>query len=352
MLLYTLSLALIRYNISPGEGLNLKVSRDFLIPIAFFLLGKSFSDVKAADRVVYVAMAVVLFFALFEYFFLEPFLRVFQITQYYVARGSLDELDPSLQWAKGLMVSGMRPSEQGRGLLAFLGQHRVSSLFLEPISLGNFGCIVAFWGIVRSRMERQVRIWSIAIGIVFIVLSDTRFDAYFLGIGVLILLLSPRLTTPGVIAAPFVVVFALYFLALHFSVTVVAHERNIPFLTGLSIWDRLFYSGRVLLDFDIYNWFGFKSSRGQTMDAGYGYVISNAGIIGLALFWYVFMSLKGHSRNFYAFRNTIATFFAALFCISASLFTIKTAALIWFLMGVLSVAQDREALPFANRIRQ
>jgi putative polymerase len=144
----------------------------------------------------------------------------------------------------------------------------------------------------------------------------------------------------------------LYFLALHFSVTVVAHERNIPFLTGLSIWDRLFYSGRVLLDFDIYNWFGFKSSRGQTMDAGYGYVISNAGIIGLALFWYVFMSLKGHSRNFYAFRNTIATFFAALFCISASLFTIKTAALIWFLMGVLSVAQDREALPFANRIRQ
>jgi putative polymerase len=116
--------------------------------------------------------------------------------------------------------------------------------------------------------------------------------------------------------------------------------QDFPYLDGLSLQDRLLYSGRVLLDFDIFNWLGIEASRGQTFDAGYAYVISNVGLIGFALFWLWFMSLSGRSRYLYAFRNTSAAYFAALFCISASQFTIKTAALLWFLMGVLSVARD------------
>jgi hypothetical protein len=56
------------------------------------------------------------------------------------------------------------------------------------------------------------------------------------------------------------------------------------------------------------------------------------------------MSLGGQSRDFYAFRNTSAAYYAALFCISASQFTIKTAALLWFLMGALSLARDQDVL--------
>ena len=122
LILYTAVLAFIRSNMSPEEGLNFKVSRDFLIPITFLLLGKGVNNIKLADYTVYVATAIILFFALFEYFSLDAFLRVFSVTEYYVARGTLDALDPSLQWASGLMVSGMRPSEQGRELLTFLGR--------------------------------------------------------------------------------------------------------------------------------------------------------------------------------------------------------------------------------------
>ena len=94
---------------------------------------------------------------------------------------------------------------------------------------------------------------------------------------------------------------------------------RIPYLslTGLSLQDRLLYSGRVLLDFDIYNWLGIKASRTPTADAGYAYVISNVGLLGFAAFWFWFMSLDGRSRYFYAFRNTSAAYFAALFCVSA-----------------------------------
>jgi putative polymerase len=335
VILYTVVLALVRSQLSPEDGLNFKISRDFLIPITFLLLGRSRDNINGADYIVYVATTIILFFALFEYFYLDAYLKIFSVTEYYVARGTLDALDPSLQWANGLMVNGIRPSEQGRELLAFLGDHRVSSLFLEPIGLGNFGCMVAFWAIARSKMEQRLRLWSIAAGVALIVFSDTRFNAYFLGIGVLILLVRPRITTLAVLAMPFALIFGLWLAGANAGA-----QGGSPFLDGLALHDRLIYSGRVLLDFDIYNWLGIKASPAQTFDAGYAYVISNVGLIGLGAFWLWFMSLNGHNRYFYAFRNTSAAYFAALFCISESQFTIKTAALLWFLLGALSIAGD------------
>ena len=340
IIIYAAVLALIRSNVSPQiGGVDMKIARDLLIPIIFFHLGKKSCNIKFIDYMVYGATVIVLFFALFEYFFLDLYLKIFSITDYYVARGTLDAADPSLQWANGLMLSGIRPEDQGgRVLLPFLGDHRVSSLFLEPIGLGNFGCMVVFWAIARSKMERQARVWSVAAGIALIILSDGRFNAYFLGLGILILLISPRFTSPVVLALPFVLIFGLWL-----GAASAGAQDFRPTLEGLSVstlQDRLTYSGRLLLDFDIYNWLGMKASRSPTGDSGYAYIISNIGLIGLAVFWLWFLSLKGRSRYFYAFRNTTAAYFAVLFCLSQSQFTIKTAALLWFLLGGLSLAKD------------
>jgi putative polymerase len=346
LVVYTTILALIRSLIPPEEELSVKIGRDFLIPIAFFLLGKNESDLKIADYLVHITTGIILIFAFFEYFSVDTYLEVFSVTEYYLARGTLDAFDPALQWAKGLMISGIRPPEQGRGLLPFLGDHRVSSLFLEPLGLGNFGCLVAFWAIARSKMEQRLRLWSIAAGIALIILSDTRFSAYFLGVGILILLISPRITTPAIVAMPFVLIFGLYLAAAN------AAPQDFPNMDGLLLQDRLLYSGRVLLDFDIYNWLGIEASRAQTLDSGYAYVISNVGLLGLTAFWFWFMSLGGRGRYFYAFRNTSAAYFAALFCINASQFTIKTAALLWFLMGTLSVARHSQQETFQGSLRR
>jgi putative polymerase len=225
-------------------------------------------------------------------------------------------------------------------LLPVLGDHRVSSLFLEPIGLGNFGCMVVFWAIARSKMEGQVRLWSVAAGIALIILSDGRFNAAFVALGIVILLISPRITTPVVFALPLVLIFGLWLAAANAP----AQDFR-PTLEGLSVHDRLLYSGRLLLDFDIYNWLGVKASRSPTFDSGYAYIISNIGLLGLAVFWFWFMSLDGHSRYFRAFRNTTAAYFATLLCLSQSQFTIKTAALLWFLVGVLSLAKDGAKAP-------
>jgi len=218
-------------------------------------------------------------------------------------------------------------------LLSFLGDHRVSSIFLEPITLGNFGTWVTLWALVRSRMEGRLYIWCALSGLALLVLSDTRFDAYFLALAVVILMVPHRITTPLVAVLPFIVIIALTLLGASGD-----HYNGLPALSGRDAYDRLLYSGGFLFDFDIFSWFGLES-RPYTEDSGYAYVISHVGIIGFAVLWILFMSLEGSSRYFFSLRNVAGLYFVALSCISTSYFTIKMAALLWFLLGVLSCAK-------------
>ncbi len=334
------ALSTLRYLHVPAGGFDPKIIRDLIIPVVFFLLGQAVRDVKSADRIAVTATAILLIFAAFEYFSLASFLKVFGVAEYYIARGTLEVSDWALDVSQGLMVSGFRPGDQGRTLLPFLGDHRVSSLFLEPSSLGNYGTLVALWAVVRSRMEGRLFLWCGLGGLALLVLSDTRFDAYFLVLGVLVLIMPPRWTTPVMFLLPFVTILALYFLGASHAKS----PNEIPMVEGREVYDRLLYSGRVLFDFNAYSWFGLEASRGQTFDTGYGYVISNVGIIGFAALWTLFMSLQGSNRYFYAFRNVTALYFTTLLCISASQFTIKIAAMLWFLLGVLSVVKAADSL--------
>jgi len=340
ILLYTAALCIIRKVNTPADGFDPKIVRDLLVPVIFFLLGKAVGHQKAADRIVFIATSIVLCFAIFEYFFLDIFLKVFGVAEYYIARGTLVDSDHTLNVAKGLMISGFRPEGLGgRALLPFLGDHRVSSIFLEPISLGNFGTWVTLWAVLRSRMEGRPYIWCALSGLALLILSDARFDAGFLVLGVIVLMLPPRLTTLPLFLLPFLIIIGLYI----FAVSAGPFDGR-PILEGVGVYDRLLYCGRVLFYLDAYNWFGLETARANVMDAGYAYVLSSVGIIGFAALWILFMSLEGSNPYFYAFRNVMAVYLAALFCISASQFTIKIAALLWFLLGVLSVARVNDAI--------
>jgi hypothetical protein len=79
-----------------------------------------------------------------------------------------------------------------------------------------------------------------------------------------------------------------------------------------------------------------KYASPVTSDSGYAYTLAGIGIIGIVIFWVLLLSIRGYGRRFYLFRDMIGFFFALLLCISNSPFTIKTGALLWFLVGVLS----------------
>ena len=349
VVLYTVTLSGLRFANAPDAGFDLKIIRDLIIPIIFFLLGRAVGDLKTADNVVFAATTIVLIFAVFEFFFLDAFLRVFEVAEYYIARGTLEASNSALDISEGLMASGVRPPDQGRTLLPFLGEHRVSSLFLEPISLGNFATIITLWAVIRSRMERRIYVFLALSGLALLVLSDGRFNAFFIILGVAILLVPPRITTLFVVPLPFILILALFC----FGASEEYYYNGPPTIVeGLGVYDRVLYCARVLFYFDVSNWFGLEASRAQTFDADYAYVISGIGLIGFSILWFLFMSVGGANRYYLSFRNAAAVFFVALLCISNSPSTIKIGALLWFLLGVLSAIKGYDRIrPSARAVR-
>jgi putative polymerase len=327
--LYVTFLALVR-GVGSLSGADVKAVRDFIIPVAFFWLGKTIS-IKQADRIVLWAVSAVLCIGLFEYFFLDLFLKYFNVIGFYIARGTTGDTEAARLSSAGLMVSGIRPESQGRELLPWLlGPHRVSSVFLEPSSLGNFGIIVVLWAVLRSRMDGTVWLGLFVLGLICIVLADTRFAAIFLALGIMMALLPPGIGNPLAAAMPFV--------AVMFLLVIVTPDD----LSANNVQGRLAYSSYVLSGFSFLNWNGLAESSQQTFDAGYGYLFSKIGVLGVLTLWFCVMSLSGRSVLFDVFRNSVGAYLATLFLISQSQMTIKTAGLLWLLLGAVSVFENGE----------
>jgi putative polymerase len=331
--IWPMLLASVRFITGNDSTIDVKIVRDLAIPIGFFLLGTASPNLKTADRIVTAALVIVLIVALFEYFWIEMFTKFFNIAKYYIARGTLEA--KQIWQNSDLFISGTRPGGGGdgggRNLLPFLGDHRVSSVFLEPVSAGNFGVIAFLWGMVRSRMEQKLYLGTMTVAMVLIVLGDSRFGAYLCIIALVVSFFPIAWTTMGAIFMPLISLAVLVLVPLIVTGSYDPQNRYID--NGFV--GRFVLSARILGEFDLLTWFGLKAPSMQAFDSGYAYAISRVGVIGLAVLWLIPFSLKNPDRNFCLFRNLMAIYYGAIFCVSNSAFTIKTAALAWFLFGVI-----------------
>lgn len=328
-ILFLITLAAAR--ILLGGGADIKPVRDLLIPVAFFLFGSMAGDLRNADRIVRAVVTIVIAVGAFEYFLPDMFTRLFNVAGFYIERGTM--AFTQAQGSSNLFVSGMRPEGAGggRGLFPILGNHRVSSIFLEPISAGNFGIVVFLWALVRSLMERRAFWGLFASAVLVIVMADSRFGANFCAFCLVLALLPAAIRTVAVAVMPVCALLALLLLpgplSLHYGI-------------DNGFIGRIILSGRILERFDALNWLGLKAPDFITSDSGYAYALGGFGIIGLFAFWIMLLLLKGANRHFYLMRDLAGAYFAVLLCISNSPFTIKTGALLWFLTGLLSNVRE------------
>jgi putative polymerase len=326
---YFFSVMLVRSDFDP------KIIRDFLIPFVFFFLGYYLGSVRSCDRLVTLLILLALGSALFEWLALNTYLHYFDVIQYYVARGTTDPqvaADGALVIrgtnSAGLYVNGTRFQE--RTLLPFLGSHRVSGIFLEPVSVGNFGAIAFAWVLLRDRG----RIWplvakTLAIAII-LVLADARFGFFFCIFTLVLYLAAPIIRPTILFLAPFLAMIGLVAYA-------GAHWQEAP---SSELGGRLMHAADSLVALDPWQVFGSKISdgflNGYTGDSGYGYVLVKVGLVGLIAIWALFVYAPVFDRDALRFKIFIAFYAVSLLSISASLFTIKTAALLWFLYGTLN----------------
>jgi putative polymerase len=278
--------------------------------------------------------------ALFEWLALDTYLRFFDVIRYYVARGSESHLEADsalfirgTDSAAGLYVNGTRFEE--RTLLPFLGSHRVSGIFLEPVSVGNFGAIAFAWVLLRDRgrvLPLVAKSFAIA---TILVLADARFGFYLCIFTLVLYLTAPMIRPTMLFLAPFLVMIGLVAYA-------GVHGQEAP---SNELAGRLIHAADSLVELDSWQVFGLSISDvfigGYTGDSGYGYMLVKVGLVGLTAIWTLFVYAPVFDRDAWRFKVFIAFYAVSLLSISASLFTIKTAALLWFLYGTLN-NQERD----------
>jgi putative polymerase len=180
-----------------------------------------------------------------------------------------------------------------------------------------------------------------------IVLSDSRFGAMFCIVAAGIALLPVSIGAVVAGGLPAVALAALIFLPEHLEKMHVI---------GNGFVSRLLLSGRFIAALDLQNWFGVRTPSFQPFDSGYAYSFISFGIVGAAALWLTIWMIHGRGGwQFKTYRNLVGAYYGVLLCVSNSPYTIKTASLLWFLLGVLSVARDqavaapRRGSPYPHR---
>ncbi|KAF3996300.1 polysaccharide polymerase [Glaciimonas immobilis] len=324
---YLLLMAIFRNQLDP------KGFRDVMIPILFYGLGRQIGNLHYADRLLKMMVMVVLVFGLFELLFLDSFSRIFNIFSYYVSQGSLVA---GSNWSKGsvLGLNGMRPEGIGRTILpALLGSHRVSSIFLEPVSLGNFAVIVGAWGLSKRREEIKEMLFFLLAAAMMITLSDSRYGMITVAALVLMRCLPFSKKNVWMIVMPLLSVGMLLGIALFFDGGY-----------GDNVIGRLYVSGKMLLKSSLGMIFGVEGFDMSFGDMGYQSLLTRLGVVLCLSLWAAFWMLRMEDERGDRFRSYITLYMSLILCVSGtSLFALKTAGILWFLVGCL-VGQEKVAV--------
>jgi putative polymerase len=309
-----------------NEQLNIKAFRDIAIPLCYFWLGCNIGKPEMADRAIKVAIYVVITLGMFELLFVDRYTELFDIFSYYVNIGSLLPVTDYVRESK-LQFNGIRPEGIGRTLLpGLLGPHRVSSVFLEPVSLGNFATLCAAWGIARDKHEWRKGVFFVGAAIFMMVLSDSRFALMTVSLFfALRIFLQGKLINFAVIA-PFAAVGMLVLVGL-------STTNNFSGLVNDNLSGRLAYSGWSLMEFDLPMLLA-TNIHDSYPDEGYAHMLSTFGLPLCMLFWFTLWLLPMPTAQSARFRALASVYIALILCISgSSFFALKSAGLLWFLVG-------------------
>ena len=279
---------------------------------------------------------------LFEYFLTDAYLHIFNVLRYYMSRGMVNEA--VTEWVqKDTFVSGVRMA--GRNLLPFLGDLRVSSVFLEPVSMGNYAIVVCVWALSFDVKEWRRALPHFMVALILIVACDSRF-ASLLVFFLVVCRFIPFATSRGVLLLlPIATVAGLAAFTLMGLGN--AYNDDLP--------GRLMRSGEAMLDMSFGQLMGYVTPD-PLFDMGVAYSLENLGLILCVVLWVIFVRPKQTSAVAQRLRLQIGLYAMGILLVSGtSLYSSKTAVLLWFMYGVVAQRPSQShsglnlKLPFAAK---
>jgi putative polymerase len=300
------------------QAFDPKQIRNFIVPVLLIWLGTKYDNKISVDKLVLWAAVIVLIVGLFELFFSDIYQKFFNVLNFLISTGRLEE--SSTQYAEtSFALNGTRYG--GRNLLSFLGDHRVSSVFLETVTVSNFATVIVAWGLAKSNLKEG---WLfIFLGTLIAVLADSRF-----GTTIIMLMLMLRYTIRKdwlkfiAYLMPFFIILVCLYIGKDFTVFRDDFET------------RIGSTGHHILNFKLSEFFGLYSIHySALLDQGYARLLHYNGLIISIVLWVSFCALK-FKKDTEIFKYFIAVIITTNLAISGdSIYSFKWVAFMWFLIG-------------------
>ena len=306
--------------------------RNIAIVVTFTILGLRIER-RALILGALVLSAVVLFFLVIEIADQSLYVEIFQPAKYLESsRG----IKPFKYNDTGLFANAL--GFQGRFSFGLFNVPRTSSIFIEQVSLASFAAVItifllAFW----SRLPRWHRILHVAVVLLILTSNNSRTSSLLFLSALAGYFIYPRLPRGLNLAlAPGLLVFAALFVVATGAQALASDDLGGRFaltIAGLHKMDV----GTLLL--------GSPGLAAASLDSGYVYLIAASTLIGLVIYWlYVCLILPPRTidqqRGLWGLNVYIFTW---LMIGGTATFTIKTASLLWLLIGHLRAGENDPA---------
>ncbi|WP_171946482.1 polysaccharide biosynthesis protein GumE [Hyphomicrobium sp. CS1GBMeth3] len=300
-----------------------KLLRDVMLIPVFLMLGMAFDD-RGLVRTIVALHTLVFAVLLIEALAPQMYSDLFRIQDYYITtRGN--KLDEFYNTDSELFISATRPNER---FFSFVDAPRLSSIFLEPVSLGNYCSIItAFVGACYRRLGFAASAYLAVTTLAMLVGCDGRLATATCVLLIIVCVIAtwlPRQT--AVLHLPLVLGFV-------FAVVIG---------TGLKPGNddfpgRLAHTVALLRNYDIPEFLGLSNEYlGKAMDAGVAYLITTQSLLGLIMLWaYITLGTREDTDEQIRFTHALSLYLALSMMVSYSFLTIKTGALLWFIQGSL-----------------
>ena len=309
-----------------GNGaFNPKYIRDVLAIPTFIMLGMTYRS-QSLTRPIVILQTVVFGIAILEAVSPMAYSEIFQVLKYYV---NTRDVATSSFWNTNsdLFVSATRPGDR---FFSFVNLHRVSSIFLEPVSLGNYCVVIAIF-LTASWKELGIitKIYLVGSTLALLVACDGRLaSASILVIVVGSVFLRNIQSRWTVLYLP-IILLAAVLLVWNFNLDPRQDNFSGRIAGSMDTLSQVDFAGLLGLD---------ASSSDEAADSGITYFVLSQSFIGVIVIWCALCLLPaGHRYATRLYVHGIALFVPLNLLVSYSFFSVKVASLIWFCFGYFFV---------------
>lgn len=303
--------------------LEAKYVRDLALIPTFFLLGLVFPREKLGSLLVAIHAAV-LAGLLLEWASLDGYANLFAIKDYYIrTRGTSEE--GFWNTSSTLFVSATRPDDR---FFSFVGWHRMSSIFLEPVSLGNYCVVIAACVCAFPAALRRGQLLFLAAGTALMLIGcDGRLATVTIAAIAAISVVAPRLPPNASLLFPPLTVLAAFAVVMGLDLEA----------AGDNFAGRIAHTVDLLGRLSSSDYMGMSNAFLQVaVDSGVTYLIITQSIVLPVLVWgTVALLADEHDPAAVRYKTAVAIYISFSLLISFSFLSIKTAAPLWFVLGAL-----------------